>query len=128
GFDLDVAFEGAQVFVDAKQGEGPGARACELCGGRQSGVEKLARQAGPARIVPVPDQAAQGPQGAAVAVFRAAVLGPLAGVGHEVAEPSELLVEGVVDEGQVAGNQGPNNAGLSDLGIFNPAHQQKGAG
>ncbi len=91
-------------------------------------MEELARKAVPARIVAMPNHTAECPQGASVAVFRATAFRPLARVGHEVPEPPKLRTEGVVDEGEIAGNQGSNRPGLSDLGIFHPAHEQKAPG
>src|SRR5207344_1763336 len=107
-FHRAVTLKRAQILVDAEQRVRPRARAAELRHGGEGLVKQISRQTLGAWIAGASDDGAKGPEGAAMTVFRALGLEPLARIGEKVSESLRRAIERVIDEGEIPGRESAN--------------------
>ena len=122
-----VVVEGAQVFVDAEERRGPRPRAGETGDGGERGAEEIGGEPWPSAVVRAGDDGAERPDGAAVAVLRAAVLAEPPRIGHEVPETPERRIVRVAHEGQVPRRQLAHGLGLLAARVLHRGHEEQRA-
>ena len=81
-----------QVFINAEQGETPGAWRGERGDDGEADTEELGAEVAMAFVAGAAGTTADGPEGAAVAVFATGFLEPLSAMAHEVAETACFIV------------------------------------
>ena len=87
----------------------------------------MAAEALPTRIAGAADEGAERPHRAGVAVLGPILSYPLPRVRHEIPEASAMHVEGVVDEGQVAGCERAYGLGVFRPRVLHQSHQEQRA-
>src|SRR6266478_2530028 len=81
-----ISSEPLTIFMDRQESEGPGSRAGEILGGRQSRLKKMSRRPTQPWLFRAPDDRPQAPQRTPMAIFRADLLLPTPVIGKKIAK------------------------------------------